>query len=190
MEIKLKSQHLHLGENQKENIRAKVEKLTHLAERLSDESAEFRVEVKHEKSRKTEHAYSCQLTIFVPNAVIRAETRAESIENSVDECIAKIRKQIERYKAKSKRYNRPIEGIKEIEVVEVRKSEEFEIPKILRRKRFSKSTPITEEAAIEAMELLGHGFFHFNNADTGRFSVVYKRSDGYYGIIEPKLSTD
>ena len=68
--------------------------------------------------------------------------------------------------------------------------EEFEIPKILRRKRFSNSQPMTEEAAIEQMELIGHGFFLFNNADTGRFSIVYKRDDGYYGIIEPKMDND
>ena len=75
--------------------------------------------------------------------------------------------------------------------MEVGKTEEgFEIPKVLRRKRFSATAPMTEEEAIERMELVGHGFFIFNNMDTGRFSVVYKRDDGYYGIIEPKLETD
>ena len=49
---------------------------------------------------------------------------------------------------------------------------------------------MTEDEAIERMELVGHDFFIFNNADTGRFSVVYKRKDGYYGIVEPKMETD
>lgn len=188
MEIKVKSQHLNLSDNQKQIIVSKVEKLTNLADRLKDTSSEFRVEVKHEKARKSSDAYVCQFTIFVPNAVIRSETRNDTIENAVDECVGKIKTQIERYKAKSKRQTIHRESPKVIEPVEAK--EEFEIPKILRRKRFSKSAPITEEEAIEAMELVGHDFFIFNNADTGRFSVVYKRSDNYYGIIEPKLDTD
>ena len=68
--------------------------------------------------------------------------------------------------------------------------EEFEIPKILRRKRISKFIPLTEEEAILQMELLGHTFFLFNNSHTQRPSVIYKRNDGFYGIIEPKVESD
>lgn len=189
MEIKIKSQHLNLSDRQKDLIQAKVEKLSRLSNRLDDESSEFRVEVKHEKSRKASDAYVCQITIFVPSAVIRAETRNETIENAVDECIGKLKVQIERYKAKMLRSDKRGNANKVLEVSQ-QPSEEFEIPKILRRKRFSNSKPMTEEAAIEQMELVGHGFFLFNNADTGRFSIVYKREDGYYGVIEPKMDND
>lgn len=189
MEIKIKSINLSLNNNQKSNIENKVEKLTKLADRLGDASSEFRVELRHEKSRKTEDAYICQLTIFAPNAVIRAETRSSTIENAVDECMDKIRSQIERYKAKTHRS--ADKRRRESADVELPVSkEEFEIPKVLRRKRFSDSTQLTEEEAIEKMELIGHGFFLFNNKDTGRFSVVYKRDDEYYGIIEPKMPND
>lgn len=188
MQIKIKSKNLNLSNNQKSSIQNKVEKLQNLADRLSDESTEFRVEVRHEKARRTDDAYICQLTIFAPNAVIRAETRNSTIENAVDECLDKIRVQIERYKAKIHRSDKKGQGPKVMEVPV--KEEEFEIPNILRRKRFSDSSPMTEQEAIEKMELVGHGFFLFNNSDTGRFSIVYKRDDGYYGIIEPKMDTD
>ena len=188
MQIKIKSQHLNLSDNQKNSIYTKVEKLQNLADRLGDESTEFRLEIRHEKSRKTSDAYACQLTIFAPNAVIRAETRNETIENAVDECLNKIKGQIERYKSKIHRSDK--KGISAKSMEESDKEEEFEIPQILRRKRFSKSEPMSEEDAIEQMELIGHGFFLFNNADTGRFSIAYKRDDGYYGIIEPKMDTD
>ena len=125
--------------------------------------------------------------------MIRAETRNSTIENAVDECVGKIKVQIERYKAKIHRSDKKTAGqkIEEMPSAEMpAKEEEFEIPKILRRKRFTDSTPITEEEAIGRMELIGHGFFLFNNSDTGRFSIVYKRDDGYYGIIEPKMDTD
>ena len=187
MQIKIKSQNLSLSDVQKEMIQKKVEKLQTFADRLGDESAEFRVEVRHEKSRKPQDAYACQLTIFAPQAVIRAETRDESIENAVDSCLDKIKAQIDRYKAKIHRLDKKTVRLKEVELP---KEEGFEIPKILRRKRFSKTDAMSEEAAIERMELVGHDFFIFNNADTNRFSVIYKRSDGYYGIVEPKMPTD
>lgn len=190
MEIKIRSQHLNLSDSQKDLIETKVKKLSHLSDRLSDESSEFRVEVKHEKSRKTSDAYVCQITIFAPSAVIRAETRNETIENAVDECVGKIKVQIERYKAKMLRSDKKGNSNKELGESAEAFAEEFEIPKILRRKRFSNSKPMTEEAAIEQMELIGHGFFLFNNSETGRFSIVYKREDGYYGVIEPKMDND
>ena len=188
MEIKIKSQNLSLADSQKEKILSKVEKLRHLADRRGDESSEFRVEIRYEKSRKPQDAYTCQLTIVAPHAVIRAETREESVENAVDDCLDKIKTQIERYKSKIHRLDKKLNRMKEEEPV--KEETGFEIPKILRRKRFSKSDPMSEEAAIERMELVGHDFFIFNNADTGRFSVVYKRHDGFYGIVEPKMPND
>ena len=188
MQIRIKTQHLNLSDQQKSSIENKVEKLQNLADRLSDESTEFRMEIKHEKSRKASDAYVCQLTIFAPQAVIRAETRNDTIENAVDKCIDKIKTQIERYKSKIQRSNKKATS-KAMEVT--KKTEgEFEIPKILRRKRFSATAPMTEEEAIERMELIGHDFFLFNNENTGRFSILYRRDDGYYGIIEPKLEND
>ncbi len=188
MQIKIKSKNLNLSNNQKSNIETKVAKLEKLADRLSDESSEFRIEVRHEKSRKSEDAYICQLTIFAPGNVIRAETRNDTMSNAVDDCMDKIRGQIEKYKAKMHRTAKKVSAPK-VETLPPTK-ESFTIPDVLRRKRFSDSTPLTEDEAIEKMELIGHGFFLFNNQDTGRYSVVYKRDDGYYGIIEPKLSTD
>jgi putative sigma-54 modulation protein len=187
MEIKIKSQNLKLSATQTELIRSKVEKLEHLADRLGDESSEFRVEVRHEKARKPADAYVCELTIYAPHAVIRSESRDESVENALDACLGKIKTQIDRYKAKIHRLDKKVVRMKEVEIPA---EEGFEIPKILKRKRFSKSEPMSEEAAIERMELVGHDFFLFNNADTNRFAIIYKRKDGFYGIVEPKMPTD
>jgi putative sigma-54 modulation protein len=188
MEIKIKSKNLTLSDKQKEAIESKVSKLYKLADRLSDESTEFRVEIKHEKSRRAEDAFACELTIFAPGSVIRAETKNETIENAVDECMDKIKKQISRYKSKVEHLDK--KSAHALEIDETEKEDGFEIPNILRRKRFTDSRPMTEEEAIEKMELIGHSFFLFNNSDTQRFSIVYKRNDGYYGIVEPKMPND
>lgn len=189
MQIKIKSKSLNLSDQQKKNIESKIQKLSNLADRLNDESTEFRVELRHEKARKAEDAYGCQLTIFAPNTVIRSETRNESIENAIDECMEKIRGPIERYKSKVNRSDKKSMATKELEVPE-KVEEPLDLPNVLRRKRFSSNAPMTESEAIHHMELIGHDFCLFNNEETGRWSVVYKRNDGYYGIVEPKKEND
>ncbi len=57
---------------------------------------------------------------------------------------------------------------------------------IVRRKRVELN-PMTEEEAIDQMELLGHDFFIFLNATTARIGVLYRREDGNYGVLEPDV---
>lgn len=59
-------------------------------------------------------------------------------------------------------------------------------PKLVKRKKFGLK-PMSSEEAILQMELLGHNFFVFMDADTDDVSVVYKRKDGDYGLIEPQI---
>ena len=59
--------------------------------------------------------------------------------------------------------------------------------KIVRTKRFGIKPMFAEDACIQ-MELLGHAFFVFYNAETDQVNVVYKRKDGSYGLIEPEFS--
>ena len=100
MQIKFVLKNVSLGDDQKEYIESKVEKLSHLADRLADESTEFRVEVDHEESRMQEHAYQCIVTIFAPQETLRAEARSDTINNAVDDVVNKLKVQIEKYKAK------------------------------------------------------------------------------------------
>ena len=193
MQIKINEQNLNLSDDYKDLVEEKVAKLQNFADRLSDESTEFRVDLRHQKTQKSEDTYICQLTIFAPRAVIRMETHADNLDSAIDNCMYKIKSPIERYKSKLHKMNKRSESLTTEELIEEdndKKEEEFEIPKIFKRKRFSSSNPITEDEAIERLELVGHDFFLFNNETTGRFSVLYKRHDGYYGIVEPKMDND
>ena len=100
MQIKINTQHLTLNEGQEERIHSKIEKLTTLAGRLSDESSEIKVDLIYEQARRVEDAYVCHITFFVPGDTLRAEARHESLENAVDEVIDKLKPQIEHYKAR------------------------------------------------------------------------------------------
>ena len=92
--------HLHLQDAQKEMISQKVEKLSHLADRLRDESCEFRLDLVHHDTRAVEDSYEARLTIFAPGETLHVEAYTETLENSVDAMIEKMKKQIEHYKAK------------------------------------------------------------------------------------------
>jgi putative sigma-54 modulation protein len=64
---------------------------------------------------------------------------------------------------------------------------EDEEPRIVRSKRFP-MTPMHAEEAVEQMELLGHAFFVFFNAEEGEINVLYRRDDGDYGLLQPELA--
>ncbi len=186
MNIQFIKSHLDLIDAQKEYITKKIEHLGKLADRINDESMEVHVSIKENKLKTTDHNISVEVTMIVPHALIRAEVNGKTLEEAVDLCEEKLRRQIERYKGKLHRRTDSGEFMPESTLEQIAGTqEEFkEIKKILKRKTFKDSKPMYEEEALEQMELLGHDFFVFNNIDTGRTSVVYMRVDGTYGVID------
>ena len=75
--------------------------------------------------------------------------------------------------------------VKFIKLIREEEKEEELHGKIVKRKRFG-FRPMSEEEAILQMELLGHNFFIFTSAETDAITVIYKRKDGNYGILEPE----
>jgi putative sigma-54 modulation protein len=105
---------------------------------------------------------------------------------SIDAVADKLHRQIARFKDKRARRGRAVHG-EELPVPE----EEVELPEdeegaVVRVKRFL-VRPMSEDEAIEQMELLGHDFFLFYNAATESMNVVYRRRDGNYGLLQPEL---
>lgn len=104
MQIQFNKQEIRLYPKQEEKILQKVQHLTKLASRLTDEASYARVDLAyHPKARRAQDAYSCHITFFVPHGTLRAEAHADKIETAVDEVIGKLKTQIERYKAKFSR---------------------------------------------------------------------------------------
>ena len=105
MDIKIHATNFQLNKAQEEKLNEKVAKLESLAGRLSDESAEAKLDVELQASQKDEETFACHLTIFVPGDTLRAEAEDASLENVVDDVIGKIRGQIEKYKARTQHIN-------------------------------------------------------------------------------------
>jgi putative sigma-54 modulation protein len=159
-----------------EYVQQKVEKL----DRYLPSINEARVDLKVENARNADHRQVAQLTVRARGTILRAEERTNDMFASVDAVLDKMHRQIERFKGK--RQNRS-HAMEEELVVE----EPAPVGEIVRVKRFE-MLPMSPEEAIEQMELLGHRFYVFLNADENAVNVVYRREDGNYGLIQPELS--
>ena len=185
MKIQLSSQSITLGDNQKDYIEHKIDNLKKYDERVADEATVVRVDVKKTKVKSGDERISTQITMYVPHAVIRAEVKGSTVEETADLAIEKLKKQIERYKTKRHRRGRGGHWLPESTLEIASKSmKDSDIESIVKRKKYEDLEPMTEQEAVEQMELLGHDFYAFVNEDTGLFSVVYRRQDGDYGLIE------
>lgn len=194
MQIDVTTHDILVTPDHKEYALEKLQGLSKYAERVDDESTKVHVELKKKTNRTEGKHVECEITMAVPRSVLRAEVHADQVAEAIDLAVSKLKKQIERYKAKTHRRDKAGRWLLADEITnmpEYASAEEYKYESnITRRKRYSNTDTMHEEEAIEQMELIGHNCFIFDNADTGRFSMVYKREDGTYGIVEPKMEGD
>ncbi len=135
-----------------------------------------------EKNRKT-----IEVTINLPGTILRAEESSDDMYASIDKAVDILERQIRRYKTKLQNRYKNGETIRFENVPSPTKEEEDDKPRLVRIKRFGLKPMSTDEAILQ-MELLRHNFFVFMDAETEEVSVVYKRKDGNYGLIEPEFN--
>ena len=165
-------------------LRQYVEKkVGKLGRRLPD-IKEARVELSIQNARSSGDRHVVQVTLRSNGTILRAEERSADMQTSIDTVLDKMVRQIDRYKGKRSRgRSRVAQPGAEGAVAEAM---EPEVGKIVRTKRFP-CTAMTPDEAIDQMELLGHDFFVFYNADSEELNVVYRRLDGNYGLLEPEI---
>ncbi|MGM0379423.1 MAG: ribosome hibernation-promoting factor, HPF/YfiA family [Bacillota bacterium] len=129
-----------------------------------------------------------ELTIPMKGGVVlRAEDSDRDMRVAIDSVVDKIARQIRKYKNKLQKRYRSEETIRfENPFDEEKEKKEEEQIKIVKSKRFGIKPMFPKEAAMQ-MELIGHDFFVFLNADTDEVNVIYSRKDGDFGLIEPYL---
>lgn len=129
-------------------------------------------------------SHKVEVTIPVNGMILRGEEATADMYASIDLVVEKLEKQIERYKGKLAR--RRNSGDQKNVYTGYTPADEDEGPRVVKTKRFAiKPMPVDE--AVLQMNLLGHSFYVFSNADTEQVNVVYKRKDGNYGLIEPEF---
>ena len=199
MQLIVQGKNIQVTDRLREYVEDKVNRLDRYLATITD----ARMELASERTRKHGDRQIAQLTIHSKGMMLRAEERSGDIFTSVDMVLDKMKRQIDRYKSKrrGKLRGAQVQAREEEETLEYLEGEvdaqelldeisaedEDTEGAIVRVKRFQVS-PMSPEEAIEQMELLGHDFFVFYNADGGQFNVVYRRRDGNYGLIQPEIA--
>ncbi len=128
-----------------------------------------------------------EVTVNINGLILRGEESTGDMYASIDMVVAKLEKQVTKYKTrlnKSMR-NKRLRAANE-KLISPFSGEEFEDRKIVKTKSFPLK-PMDLEEAILQMNLLGHSFFVFANAQSNRVNVLYQRQDGDYGLIDPEI---
>ena len=179
MQLIISGKNLEVSDWLRDYVEKKISKLDRYLPTLT----EARVELALENTKNIKQSQVVQVTLRTNGAILRGEERSSDFTAATDAVLEKLYKQIERYK--NKRYR----GRSQVEraplPVETEATPPAESPRIVRTKRF-RTPPMTEEEAIEQMELLGHNFFVFRNRESDTINVLYRRTDGNYGLIEPE----
>jgi len=124
-----------------------------------------------------------EVTVNLSGVLLRGEGKTGDMYTSIDSAVDRIERQFNKFKSRIWKKHGP--KISEMQAPAAY-GEELASPRIVRTKRFALK-PMDVEEAVMQMELLGHDFFVFRDADSGEVSVVYRRRDGNYGLIESEF---
>ncbi len=191
MEIQINARNINVNQRLEDYVQKKLGRLDRYLPHISD----VQINLTTEHYKKGGDKSIAQLTVRnTRGTILRAEEKAQDdIFAAVDLVVDKMYRQISRYKDKRRRRTGERFAALEpelaaAEAVPISEQEETEEPaEIVRRKQIS-MVPMTEEEAIDHMELLGHDFFVFYNAENGAVNVLYRRQGGGYALIEPMLA--
>ena len=127
-----------------------------------------------------------EVTIPVKGNIIRSEQVSNDMYVSIDLVEEIIERQIRRYRKKLIDKKQAAQSFSQLFIEEAEEAEAEEAINIVKTKRFGMKPMFPEDACVE-MELLGHNFYMFLNAETDQVNVVYKRKNHTYGLIEPEF---
>ncbi|MCI6107985.1 MAG: ribosome-associated translation inhibitor RaiA [bacterium] len=174
MEIIIHGDKLKVTDAMKEYIEEKLEKLNKYLENSENVRASVIVKVKNHEQR-------VEITIPLKAFILRSEESKDDFYAAVDKTIDKLERQIR--KNKTRIMSKQVKTNRDFSMSAFADEEESDDKKILKRKKVEVK-PMNEEEAILQMELLGHQFYMYKDSDTDQVAVVYKRTDGNYGVIE------
>lgn len=158
-------------ESFKERAESKLQKV----EKFFGPDADAKVTASVEKNAKT-----VEITLTKGGYIFRAQERSQDLEDALDTCVDSLIRQIRKNKTK---LQKRIHEVSFDEVFNAPEEDEQEYD-IVRTKTVIVKPESVDEAILQ-MNMLGHKFYVFRNAETDMINVVYERNDGGYGIIEP-----
>lgn len=173
MEFIIRGDKLKITDAMKDYIEEKLGKLDKYLKNSDDVRVTVIAKVKNHEQR-------VEITIPLKTYILRSEETKEDFYAAVDKAVDKLERQIR--KNKTKMMSKQVKTSNDFDISAI-ESDKTEKTKVLKRKTIEVK-PMNEDEAILQMELLGHQFYMYKDSETGKPTVVYKRNDGNYGIIE------
>src|ERR687887_197992 len=169
-----------------EKLRAHAEQKLAKVKRFDDRILAMDVEFSEERNPRVAEAHKVEVTVTTKSRLVRAQASATDPAAAVDQVIDRLERQIKKLKGRRVDRTQHAEGVKAMAPqVSQREPDEASSEQTFARYKRIEMKPITPEEAVDQMELLGHDFFLFSNAETQQANVVYRRRNGGYGLIEP-----
>ncbi len=197
MEIQVNSRNVELNPEAHAYIRKKFDRLQRHLRHMTD----AKIEVSRTSARAQADKIIVQMTVTAGGSTLRGQESGVNLFAAVDSVADVLDRQIRRLKGRVYRSAQArkaagraaleAEAAVATEVLDAVDEEDEELfeqlGRVVRTKRFAMKPMSVEDAAMQ-MELLSHDFFLFYNNASGEYNVVYRRSDGDYGVIEPELA--
>jgi len=178
MELQITGKNVELTPALRQSIERKLGKL----ERHLPNITEYKVEISAEKTKSPEQHFVVQVTLDSNGTLLRGVERGQDLLKAVGKVAAVMNRQIEHHKGKLYKKGRG----NSLARGEFKEEPAQPARKVVKVKRFAVK-PMSVAEATDQMELLGHDFFLFFNADSEELNLLYRRRDGNYGLIEPEL---
>ena len=179
LKFNIRGENIEVTDSIREYVKKKISKLEKYFGENTDATANVNLKVYSNRDREEK----VEVTILLPYLTLRAEETSQDLYGSVDLVTDKLERQIRKYKTKVNRKSRE-KGFKNLDFTAGEVSDEpVDELAVVRTKQFSLK-PMDNEEAILQMDMLGHDFFIFEDSETNGVSIVYRRNDGRYGLIE------
>jgi ribosome hibernation promoting factor len=177
MQLEVKGKNVEVSDSIRSYAENKLRKL----ERQLSPPTVVELELTVERNPSISQNQVAEATVWTKGPVLRAREASSDMKASIDQLTEKLARQVKRYR--EKRRQEPRRGEHPAPAFEAPDESE---PLIVKSKQFPVK-PMSPDEAVLQLELVGHDFFVFQNAESGDVNVVYRRRDTTFGLIEPQL---
>jgi putative sigma-54 modulation protein len=178
MQLQVKGKNVEVSDSIRSYAEAKLRKL----ERQLSDPTRVELELTVERNPSISQSHVAEATVWTKGPVLRAREASGDMKASIDQLAEKLARQVKRYR--EKRRQEPRRAAHPEPALD--SAPDSAEPLIVKTKQFAVK-PMSPDEAVLQLELVGHDFFVFQNAESGDVNVVYRRRDGSFGLIEPQV---